>query len=159
MPDPKRELLRHMLATIAYRGGKAVRDVPDAFAEFTPGGGSRPAGQIVAHMGDLFDWALSLARGDQAWHDSVPLPWSAEVARFFDSISRFDAYLASDEPLATSAEQLVQGPLADALTHVGQLTLMRRLAGARMRSENYYRAAIAAGRVGPDQAAPRREFD
>lgn len=154
-----RDLLRHTLATLAYRAGKALRDAPAAFATLTPGPGSRTPAQILAHMGDLFDWALSLAQGQQAWRDSAPLSWDAEVARFFETLARFDAYLAGDAPLAASCEQLFQGPIADALTHTGQLTMLRRVGGSPIKGENYAKAQIAAGRVGPSQSPPRREFD
>jgi hypothetical protein len=157
--DPKRELLRHTLATIAYRGGKAVRGAPASFAAFQAAEGVRTPARILAHIGDLFDWALSIARGKQEWHDSTPLEWDREVARFFETLGRFDAYLASDAPVAAGAEQIFQGPVADALTHIGQLTMLRRLSGASMKSENYYRADIVAGRVGSEQMSPRREFD
>jgi len=152
------DLLRHTVATVAYRGGKAVRGAPAGFSTFRAADGSRSAGEILAHVGDLFDWALSLARGAQAWRDSPPLEWDAGIARFFTALGAFDAFLASGQPLAASAEGLFQGPVADALTHVGQLTMLRRLAGAPVRGENYFKAAIETGRVGPDQAAPRREF-
>jgi hypothetical protein len=156
--DAKRELLRHTLATLAYRAGKAMRGAPPSFAAFMAPGSARTPIQIVAHMGDLFDWALSIAKGAQAWNDSAPLEWDAEVARFFESLTRFDACLASDAPLGAPPEQLFQGPIADALTHTGQLTMLRRLGGATMRSENYFRADIVVGRVGLDQTPPRREF-
>jgi len=156
--DAKRALLRHAVATVAYRGGKAVRGAPPAFADFQAGGTIRTPATILAHIGDLFDWALSIAKGAQAWRDSSPLAWDQEVARFHEALKRFDEYLASDAPLACEPEQLFQGPVADALTHVGQLTLLRRLSGAPMRSENYFRADIASGRVGAEQTPPRREF-
>lgn len=156
--DAKRELLRHTLATLAYRAGKAMRNAPPSFATFAPADSSRTPAQLVAHMGDLFDWALSIAKGAQAWHDSTPLAWEAEVARFFESLEKFDAYLASDASLGAAPEQLFQGPIADALTHTGQLTMLRRLSGATMRSENYFRADIVSGRVGAEQTPPRREF-
>jgi hypothetical protein len=129
------------------------------FATFQAGPTSRPAGQILAHVGDLFDWALSLAEGRQAWHDSPPLPWDLEVARFFASLGSFDAYLASEAPLGRSAEQLLQGPIADALTHIGQIAMLRRLAGAAILGENYLKADVVAGRVGPEQSSPRAEFE
>jgi len=157
--DPKRELLRHTLATIAYRGGKAVRGAPASFASFKAGDTTRTPAHILAHVGDLFDWALSIVKGKQEWHDSTPLEWDRETARFFEVLGRFDAYLASDAPLAAPAEQIFQGPIADALTHIGQLTMLRRLAGATMKSENYFRADIASGRVGNEQSQPRREFE
>ena len=110
-------------------------------------------------MGDLLEWALSIAQGKQTWHDSAPLPWNAEVERFFAAIKKFDAYLASGQPLHEPVEGLFQGPVADALNHIGQIAMLRRLAGAPIKGENYFKADIAAGRVGPDQSAPRREFE
>ena len=157
--DEKRALLRHTVATVAYRGGKAVRGAPPSFAAYTPDGSPRTAARILAHIGDLFDWALSQAQGAEAWSDSVPLEWEREVARFFATLQRFDDFLATDTALAVPAERLFQGAIADALTHIGQLAMMRRLAGAKMKSENYSRADIVAGRVGAEQTAPRREFD
>jgi hypothetical protein len=156
--DSSRQLLRHTLATLAYRAGKTLRDAPDSFAAFGTGEKGRTPANILAHMGDLFDWALSIAQGKQAWHDSTPLPWSQEVERFFKTLQAFDDYLASDAPLAAPPEKLFQGPVADALTHTGQLAILRRMAGCPIRGENYFRAEILAGRVGPDQAAPGREF-
>ena len=156
--DTTRAFLRHTVATVAYRGGKAVRGAPASFASYTPDGSDRTVARILAHVGDLYDWALSQARGAEGWNDSTPLEWDAEVARFFSTLQRFDEYLVSDAPLAASAETLFQGAIADSLTHVGQLAMLRRLAGARMKSENYSRAEIVAGRVGPDQTAARREF-
>ena len=156
--DPKRELLRHTLATIAYRGGKAVRGAPDSFANFRPEQARSPV-QILAHMGDLFEWALSILKGAQTWTDATPLAWDAEVARFFATLGRLDAHLASADALHCSAEQIFQGPIADALTHVGQLTMLRRLSGNPIRSENYFKATITVGRVGAEQATPKREFD
>ena len=153
-----RECLRHTVATLAYRAGKAVREAPPSFADFAAGPGTRTPSQILAHMGDLFDWALGLARGHHTWHDSTPLPWDQEVARFFAALQAFDAYPASDEPLGWSLERLFQGPIADALTHVGQLAMLRRLAGSPVKGENYSVATISTGRVGPDQAPPVYEF-
>jgi hypothetical protein len=157
--DPKRALLRHAVATVAYRGGKAVRGAPASFAAFRLDGALRTPVAILAHISDLFDWALSQARGTEAWHSSTPNDWDREVDRLFEALARFDTYLASDASLAVSAEKLFQGAIADALTHVGQLTMLRRLAGAPIRSENYSQADIVAGRAGADQSAPRREFD
>jgi hypothetical protein len=154
-----RELLRHGLATIAYRGGKALRGAPESFAMFRIGDATRPPVKLVAHIGDLFDWGLQMAQGKTALKDSEPLPWDREVERFFAILKAFDDYLASDAPLQVTVEKLMQGPVADALTHIGQLAMMRRVAGAPIRAENYAVAEIVAGRTGADQAAARREFD
>ena len=157
--DPKRELLRHALATVAYRGGKALRGAPAAFAEYGGPDNPRTPAKILAHVGDLLDWALSIAQGNQKWNDSAPLPWDEEVQRFHAGLKAFDDYLASSQPLHASAEALFQGPIADALTHIGQLAMLRRISGHRMKSENYYKAEIVVGRVGMEQGAPKREFD
>jgi hypothetical protein len=156
--DSARDLLRHTVATLAYRGAKAVRGAPDAFGEFRPAPEGRTAGEILAHIGDLLDWALSLAEGREAWRESPPLPWTGEAERFFAALAALDARLAAEGPLAVPAERIFQGPIADALTHVGQIAMLRRLSGSRMKGENYSKAEITAGRVGPDQAAPKREF-
>ncbi|HEX6046355.1 MAG TPA: hypothetical protein VFZ22_17810 [Pyrinomonadaceae bacterium] len=157
--DDKRELLRHTVATLAYRGGKAIKNAPPDFKDFRVSDGARTPGEILAHIGDLLDWALSIASGKQTWHDSTPLPWDDECARFFAGLQAFDAYLASDSPLAASAEKLFQGPVADALQHVGQINILRRAAGGPIKGENYFRAEIEAGRVGSDQSSQRIEFD
>ena len=156
--DPKRELLRHTLATLAYRGGKTVRNAPAGFADFPAGQGTRTPGEILAHVGDLLDWGLSIAKGQQTWKNSKPLPWDQEGKRFFAALEKFDGFLASDEPVQVPLEKLFQGPVADALTHVGQIAVLRRLAGAPVKGENYFVAEIETGRVGADQAKAKQEF-
>jgi hypothetical protein len=157
--DPKREMLRHTVATLAYRGGKAMRGAPAGFAEFRAAEGTRTPGRILAHLGDLLDWALSQAKGKEEWENAEPMVWDHGVARFFAALNALDEYLASDLPLGEPCEKIFQGAIADALTHVGQIAMLRRIAGAPVRGENYSRAKITAGRVGAEQAAPVREFD
>jgi hypothetical protein len=158
-PDGKRELLRHCLATLAYRGGKALRALPPELATVQAHPGSRTPLQILAHVGDLLAWAESIARGRQVWHTSEPLSWEREVERFYEGLRRLDEFLASSSPLQAPPEKLFQGPIADALTHVGQISMLRRMSGAPVRGENYYKAAIQTGLVGPDQPPPAYEFD
>lgn len=151
--------LRHTLATLAYRAAKALRGMPAEAANFrVPGIETRSPIQILAHMGDLFDWALSHANGTPVWRESKPLEWDAEVARFFAALTRFDERLASPEPIPGDINRLFQGPIADALTHTGQIALLRRMAGAPVKGENYYVAKIAEGQVSFDQPSSVREF-
>ena len=152
-------MLRHTVATLAYRAGKALRGAPDSFAGYRAGATSRTPAEILAHMGDLFDWALKMADGKHEWHDSQPLAWEREKARFFSALEAFDRRLASGVPLVFSAEKLFQGPIADALTHTGQIAMLRRMAGCAIRGENYVKAEISVGRVGAEQAPPVVEFD
>ena len=159
IPEASSQLFRHALATLAYRGGKAVRDAPDSFAGFHASAETRTSAQILAHLGDLLDWALSIASGKQQWRRSEPLDWPQEINRFFAALEALDAYLASGNTMHVPAEKLFQGPIADALTHVGQIAMLRRLAGCPLRGENYFVADIAAGRVGSAQSAPVHEFD
>ena len=152
-------LLRHTLATLAYRAAKPLRGAPAGFENFRVAQTTRTAGQILAHMGDLLDWAAKAVDGKPEWHESSPLQWDAEVARFFKATKAFDDRLASGVASATPLIKLFQGPIADALTHVGQLATLRRLAGSGVRGENYLMAEINVGRVGADQAPAVREFD
>ncbi len=154
-----REFLRHTLATLAYRGGKAVRGAPDGFAAVRVAETTRSAGEILAHIGDLLEWALWLAQGQHKWSDAPPRSWDADVERFFQGLRRLDEYLAGDLPLGYPPEKLFQGPIADALNHVGQIATLRRLAGSPVRGENYFKAEIVVGRVGPEQSSKRVEFD
>lgn len=87
MKDSTGEMLRHTLATVAYRGGKALRNAPGGFGDVRIGDTTRTPAQILAHMGDLFDWALRMAKGTEAWRDSEPCPWEQEFATSFVSKS------------------------------------------------------------------------
>lgn len=153
------EFLRHAVATLAYRGGKAIREAPEDFASFRIGPETRSPAEILAHIGDLLYWALSQAEGHEVWRDAGPRSWEDEIERFYDGLARLDARLASGEPCGCPEEKMLQGPIADALTHVGQIAMLRGLAGFPVRAENYYRADIEVGRVGVEQTAPQREFD
>ena len=154
-----RPVLRHLTATLAYRAAKVLRDPPAGFGGSTSGSATRRPVRIVAHMADLMAWGVSLTRGESVWKAQGSDDWNAEVRRFFDGLSTLDESLSSADLPAGATEKLIQGPLADALTHVGQLALLRGMAGAPIRPENYARAAITAGRVGLDQTAAVREFE
>ena len=158
-----RAFFRHILATIAYRGGKVLRDAPEAFPSFRPGDTSRSSAQILAHMADLLEWTLRLAEGAEpwraAWRPIAPGNWYNDVARFFNGLKRLDAFFATAQSGDMTIETLFQGPISDVLTHVGQLAMLRRLAGSPVKGEVMIIADVEIGRVGPDQAAPKREFD
>ena len=155
--DPKRELLRHAIATLAYRSAQVLRDAPPEFADFA-GTGKTPT-QILSHMSDVLEWALTLVEGNQQWRSTTELlGWPREVDRFFASMAKLDAYLASDAPLHAAPEKLLQAPIADALTHTGQLAMMRRIAGCAMKGQNYFVADIEIGRLGIEQSKGAQEF-
>ncbi|MGH9717073.1 MAG: hypothetical protein ACRD4R_10155 [Candidatus Acidiferrales bacterium] len=150
--------LRHALATLAYRAAKPLRDAPPEFSSFRAAQGSRSAGEILAHLGDLMDWALSISRGKEKWHNSKPQSWKQDAQRFFAAVAALDKYLSSGAPLHAPAEKLFQGAIADSFTHVGQISMLRRFAGAPVRGENYAVAIIEIGRTGTDQNAAVFEF-
>ena len=152
-------MLRHLVATLAYRAAKVVRDAPADFAGFHVGPTARRPVQIVAHMADLMAWAITLAHGDYVWKAAGGDDWDTEVGRFFEGLAALDRALENDALPDGAGEKLVQGPLADALTHVGQLAMLRGISGCPVRPESYARADIAAGRVGMTQPAAVREFD
>jgi len=159
VPDPKIDLLRHTLATLAYRGGKAVRGAPADFGGFRIGETTRTPAEILAHIGDLLDWGYRMNQGEYRWTVAEPLPWDEEVERFFACLERLDRALAAVDERCFEVERIFRGPIADSLSHVGQINMLRRLHGAPVRGENYFRAKIETGRVGRDQPEPVREFD
>jgi hypothetical protein len=145
--DEKRELLRHVVATVAYRGGIAVSDAPENFAVFRVNGDVRAPVEILAHIGDLLEGSLYLLKGELVYLTSSPLPWDEEVSRFFYAAKRLDAYLCSGATMACPFEKLIQGPVGDALTHVGQIVMLRRMAGSPIRAESYFTAEIVPGSI------------
>jgi hypothetical protein len=153
-----RAVVRHLAATLAYRAAKVLRDAPAGFASASFGDATRRPVSIVAHLADLMAWAITLTRGDSVWKAEGGGDWNREVDRFFDNLATLDRELAMNSA-RVSIEKLIQGPLADALTHVGQLAMLRGMAGAPVRPESYARAEIVTGRVGMEQAPPGREFD
>jgi hypothetical protein len=157
-PDTARPVLRHLAATLAYRAAKVLRDVPPGFAATAFGASARRPVLIVAHLADLMAWGVTLARDNVSWKAAGGDDWDVEVRRFFDNLAALDRELETATLVPGAAEKLIQGPLADALTHVGQLAMLRGVAGAPVRPESYARATVTAGRVGPDQAPPGREF-
>lgn len=159
MSDDKRHLLRHTIATVAYRARKVLVGAPDGFSKFKINETTRTPGEILAHICDLYDWANMLVKGDPTFTPTEPGEWSGDVTRFYNALNRLDTYLESDEPLGRSPENIFQGPIADSLTHFGQIAMLRRIAGAPVRGESYARADITIGRVGLDQAPPNWEFD
>ena len=142
------KMFRHIIATLSYRAAKTLRNTPENFAAFRIDSNSRTSIEILSHVGDLMDWALSMAKD-----------WESVINRFYKSIKIFDSYLADNTIIACPLEKLFQGPIADAFTHVGQLAMLRRIAGAPIRGENCFVADIVTGRVRLEQSKPRKEFD
>jgi hypothetical protein len=157
--DASRPALRHLLATLAYRAAKVLRDVPDGFGSRAFGDVTRRPVLIVAHLADLMKWGVTLVQDNVAWKAEGGGDWDVEVRRFLDNLAALDRELTTTSLAPGAAEKLIQGPLADALTHVGQLAMLRGMAGAPVRPESYARAEITRGRVGLDQPAARAEFD
>lgn len=150
--DEKRQLFRHLVATVAYRGRIAVSGAPEGFATFRLSGGGRSPGELLAHLVDLLDGSRYLLQGEMVMLESPPLPWAEGVARFFTAVRELDAFLASEAPLAIPVEKLVQGPIGDALTHVGQIVLLRRAAGSPIQADSYFMADIVPGRFDQESA-------
>lgn len=155
--DQGRALLRHFLAAIAYRAQKALRGAPAHYAQFSAGNRVRTPTQLVQHMASLMGYVCTLFTGGSYPMQPEPLAtFDAEIARFHEMLGRVGALLDSDAPLSITTEQLLQGPFADTMTHVGQLALLRRLADAPVPPENFIYADIRRERLGTDQAAPAR---
>ena len=157
--DDKRKMLRHFLAALAYRTQKALRGAPDGFGDFRAGGEVRTPSELVRHMTSVLGYARTFFIGGQYWPE--PLPSLAdEIARFHEVLQDLGLFLESDTPLkGISEEQLLQGPFSDAMTHAGQLAILRRLAGDPVAPENFIFAEIDPERLGAEQAEPLRPDD
>lgn len=166
MHDAARDLTRHAVATLAYRGARILHGAPPSFGEVRagdPAAGTRSAVEILAHVNDLLGWTARILDGAPDWRtawQAVPAEgWDDECRRFHERLTEVDrALIAAQEP-TLPLERIFQGPIADAFTHLGQLAMLRRVAGAPIRSEVMVLSDIVPGRVGPDQTPPVREFD
>jgi len=152
--DQKRELLRHFLAALAYRTQKALRGAPASFGSFQAGHQVRTPARLVRHMTGVLGYARTFLIGGS--YRPEPLPdLDAEATRFHAMLEDLAQHLERGTPLrGVSPEQMLQGPFADAMTHAGQLALLRRLAGSPVPPENFVLAAIDPGNLGPDQPEP-----
>jgi hypothetical protein len=159
MPAMPLPLIRHTVATLAYRAEKALRDAPDGFADYRLSPASRTPLEIVSHMGDLVEWAERMARGEYLWAPGPATDWPSACDRFFRGLLALDTALGESTFEKYSTDVIFQGPIADALTHVGQLAMIRGAIGVPVRPESYARAEIVVGRVGREQSAARKEFD
>ncbi len=153
--DDKRALLRHFLAALAYRTQKALRGAPSDFGSFSAAGGVRTPAELIRHMTSVLGYARTFFVGGRYSPDPLP-SLHHEILRFHDMLEDLAMHLEVGTPFLQdmSPEQLIQGPFADAMTHAGQLAMLRRLAGAPVAPENFVVAEIAPDRLGPDQADP-----
>lgn len=146
-------------ATLAYRATRTIENAPDDFGNLRASPTGRSAAGILSHMNDLLNWFGWMARGEPGGPRAMPGEWVAEVRTFYDRLAAFDSWLAEERPIACDPLEIVQGPIADSLTHVRQLAMLRRIAGAPVVGEDYSIADIRIGQVGPEQSAPRKTFD
>jgi hypothetical protein len=155
--DDKRQLLRHFLAALAYRTQKALRDAPEDFGSFSVGGRVRTPAELVRHMTSVLGYARTFFVGGTYWPDPLP-SLGEEIARFHDVLADLARHIETSSPMLgdMTAEKFLQGPFADAMTHAGQLAMLRRLAGVPVAPENFIYAEIDPERLGPDQAEPAR---
>lgn len=155
---PERRFLQHLLAALAYRTQKALRDAPASFPDFSAGRKTRSPVEILRHMTSVLGYARTFFVGGSYPRHLELLPaFAAEIERFHETLDALSRELEAGTPLrGISEQQLLQGPLADAMTHIGQLALLRRLAGAPVPPENFIFADVRADRLGPDQPPPAR---
>jgi hypothetical protein len=153
------QLLRHTLATLAYRASKVLREFPQQDVERRLAPTSRTPLELVSHLGDLMEWAESLAHGESRWQAGGSPDWNAACERFFRGLAALDRALAQPDERSRPPGQIFQGPIADALTHVGQLAMLRGMLGSAVRPESYARADIRAGQITREQPPARAEFD
>lgn len=150
----KRQLLRHFLAALAYRTQKALRDAPSDFACFDAGNGVRTPHELICHMRSVLGYARTFFIGG-TYPRPVPNEFASDIHAFHEMLADLGRHLESDDPLSgITEEQMLHGPLADAMTHAGQLALLRRLHSVPVASENFIFARISPANVSPDQPLP-----
>jgi hypothetical protein len=153
--EVKRKLLNHFLAALAYRTQKALRDAPVDFGSFRALDGVRTPAELVRHMTSVLGYARTHFIGGHYWPEPLE-SLDDEIERFHEVLRMLAQHLRNGDALldGMTEERLLQGPFSDAMTHAGQLALLRRLAGRPVPPENFIVAEIEEDRLGPDQAQP-----
>lgn len=152
--DAERQVVLHAVATVAYRTQKALRDAPCDFGDFEAGAGVRTPRELVRHMTSVLGYARTYFVGGVFRPDPLPT-LEAEIERFHETVADLGAHLRGGTDLRDiTMLQLLQGPVSDAMTHAGQLALLRRLAGSPVASENFIFADVSSDRLGSDQPLP-----
>lgn len=152
--NEKRQMLRHFLGALAYRTQKALRGAPEDFAGFDAGGGVRTPMELVRHMASVLGYARTFFIGGKYWPEPLGT-FDEEIERFHENLADLRDDLGSDKPLIdTTEERMLQGPFSDAMTHAGQLAMLRRLHGQPVPSENFILADVSAENVSSKQSDP-----
>ena len=152
--NASRRLLQHFLAALAYRTQKALRGAPASFGEFDICSNTRTPHELVWHMTGLMGYARTMLRGG-TFEPPRLATFGDEIARFHDTVQALWSDFGDPSLTAQiSDEQFLQGPLSDAMTHAGQLAMLRRLHGSPVPSENFIFADVSAANVGRSQALP-----
>ena len=149
----ERDCLRHFLASIAYHATKAIKDPPENYPELDVGNGARTPRRILHHITGVLTYAHSFyTHYETTWFKEEP--WEQEIENFYSILERLDASITETDPREVSHLQLLQGPFSDSMAHVGQLLMLRRIAGSPVPSENFIYADIRCGAVGRSQPPP-----
>ena len=152
--NEKRQMLRHFLGALAYRTQKALRGAPDDFAAFDVRGGVRTPMELVRHMASVLGYARTFFVGGKYWPEPLDT-FEEEIERFHQNLADLRQHLDDGTPLIdTTEERLLQGPFSDAMTHAGQLAMLRRLHGKPVPSENFILADVSAENVSFKQSDP-----
>jgi hypothetical protein len=159
--NEKRQMLRHFLAALAYRTQKALRGGPESFANFSAGSNARTPHELIVHMRSVLGYARTFFIGG-IYPQPVPEDWEKDIEAFHEMLGDLGRYLDSDTPLQnTTEERMLQGPFSDAMTHAGQIAMLRRLAGSPVASENFIVADVSPDNLSasqPDPVAPDADW-
>jgi hypothetical protein len=152
--NEKIAMLRHFLAALAYRTQKALREAPDDFCRFDAGNGVRTPHELICHMRSVLGYARTFMIGG-SYPKPVPEDWRKDVLAFHEMLGDLSSRLERGERFSgLSEEQILQGPLADAMTHAGQLSMLRRLHDKPVPSENFIYASIESENTSAEQPEP-----
>jgi hypothetical protein len=149
----KNAMLRHFLASIAYRVTKAIKNAPKTYPNLYIGKGARTPLKILHHITGVLTYAHSFFEHYDTTHFDIK-SWDAEVYELYNILSKIDKSFQEKNSTKITKEQLLQGPLSDSMAHIGQLLMLRRIADSPVPSENFIFADIRKGEVGPDQPDP-----
>lgn len=144
----KNEFLRHTLSTIGYRFQKSVKYRNQEFEDFSLGKGSRSPKEIVNHMyAVLSSTTFYLLEEKRQKKSPEKLSLDLEIDRFNEELKNLDQLLSEKDLPINYSKKLLQGPLSDILTHIGQIAMLSRLNNQPIEGEDFSAATISTIKV------------
>ncbi len=134
--------IQHFLKVLSYRFEKAIHNAAESYPKHASGHGIRTPLELLGHMNGVLEFAISSLK-NQPRRNIPEQSWQEQITLYYEKLKELNQLMQENSFDTDTLERILQGPLADAMTHIGQLAMMRRLANSAIAGENYFAADMS----------------